>query len=106
MKSYRNTGNIYMKLNAMYEEHIKALRETPAGEAFEAIMISSRAAGILLAQYVIREMPDANVREIKYTNFIEDGYEDEPCVCAYCGAPAQKHWNYCPVCGCTFEEGE
>ena len=31
--------------------------------------------------------------------WIEDGYNDEPCVCSRCGQPGKYEWWFCPNCG-------
>ena len=35
-----------------------------------------------------RTLPTADVVEVRHAEWIEDGYEDSPCVCSYCGAEA------------------
>ena len=37
----------------------------------------------------IKEIPTADVAEVKHGCWIEDGYYDISCVCSYCGAEAQ-----------------
>ncbi len=34
------------------------------------------------------DIPTADVIEVRHAEWIEDGYEDSPCVCSYCGAEA------------------
>lgn len=36
--------------------------------------------------------------------WIEDGYNDEPCVCSRCGQPGKYEWWFCPNCGAEMEE--
>lgn len=34
-----------------------------------------------------------------FGHWIEDGYQDEPCVCSHCGVPGSEEFTYCPHCG-------
>ena len=45
----------------------------------------------------------ADVKPVVMGKWIEDGYNDEPCVCSNCGHPepikAMFLYSYCPNCG-------
>lgn len=49
----------------------------------------------------IVEMPQ---QEQNKAQWIEDGYNDEPCVCSRCGQPGKYEWCFCPNCGAEMEE--
>ena len=38
---------------------------------------------------VIKSAPTADVVEVRHGEWVEDGYDDIPCVCSCCGAEAQ-----------------
>ena len=82
---------------------------------------------------VIKSAPTADVVEVRHGEWVEDGYDDIPCVCSCCGAEAQYtstfeetfdyDWeenlvpcgyeehkvyirtNYCPNCGAKMDGG-
>ena len=43
-------------------------------------------------------------QEQNKAQWIEDGYNDEPCVCSRCGQPGKYEWWFCPNCGAEMEE--
>ena len=50
------------------------------------------------------------IRSTHIAIFIEDGYQNEPCVCSYCGTPERdpehrENANYCSYCGARIERG-
>lgn len=55
--------------------------------------------GIAQSQRIIRNVPSAE----RKGKWIEDGYQDYPCVCSYCGTrqdiKAKFLFSYCPNCG-------
>ena len=62
-----------------------------------------------IKQWFLNYCENADTGEPKVTGtntavFIEDGYQNEPCVCSFCGEPErdaehQKNANYCAYCG-------
>ena len=57
----------------------------------------------------INEQPTADVQPVVKGEWIEDGYNDEPCVCSNCGHPepikARFLYSYCPNCGADLRGG-
>lgn len=64
-------------------------------DAIDAI----KALPIVEAMGVISTLPSAQ----RKAEWIEDGYQDYPCVCSYCGIrqdiKAKFLFSYCPNCG-------
>ena len=52
---------------------------------------------------LIEKQPTADVVEVKHGEWIEDGYQDYPCVCSVCGIAqdikAKFLFSFCPNCG-------
>ena len=42
-----------------------------------------------IVYWVLAHTPNADVQEVKHGKWIEDGYENAPCVCSCCGAESQ-----------------
>lgn len=57
---------------------ISDLKELPEQERIEYMGIYD----------CIRSQPTADVAEVRHGEWVEDGYDDIPCVCSYCGAEA------------------
>lgn len=58
---------------------------------------------------IIENEPTADVQPVVRGEWIEDGYNDEPCVCSNCGHPepikARFLYSYCPNCGADMRGG-
>ena len=47
----------------------------------------------------LRMAKTADVRENIHGEWVEDGYNNIPIVCSYCGEPSKEKTNYCSSCG-------
>lgn len=67
---------------------------------------------IMLGAAIMEEWHPRNIKAVEFAvaalsdkepkvfgHWIEDGYQDEPCVCSHCGAPSPEEFEYCPHCG-------
>ena len=52
-------------------------------------MISDESMKIYKIMQMLDNAPIADVQEVKHGKWIEDGYENAPCVCSCCGAESQ-----------------
>lgn len=114
---------------------IEELKKSPwyndCGENYERI-IRSDAIGAV-EDLCVKSAPTADVVEVRHGEWVEDGYDDIPCVCSYCGAEAlydstfelqfdydweenlvpcgyEEHkvyirTKYCPHCGAKMDGG-
>ena len=81
------------------KDAIKAIKEQEDSISYDINM------GLIVAINAIADMPAADVVERKRGVWIEDGYQELPCVCSYCGEPCREtvmgkpRWKFCPNCG-------
>lgn len=67
-----------------------------------AIMETWHPRNIKALEFAITLLSDTTLynKEPKvFAHWIEDGYQDEPCVCSHCGTPGSEDFRYCPYCG-------
>lgn len=58
----------------------------------------------VIANRIIDEIPTEDVEIVRHAEWIEDGYDDFPCVCSYCGEEAPHESFFDPVFEYDYEE--
>ena len=76
------------------EDTVKAVDERIRQIGFEENPL------VLSIRQTVREIPAADVREVRHGKWLWDGYVyDEPYVCNCCSTRMDYESNFCPNCG-------